>query len=134
MNRDNLSEQVITRNIKDIQTTDGKYTWYIDNLDPKNYTFKIFGMKSDQTLVTDFASEPITMTLGAPGCSIGNVGDISVKTSSDTSILSWMSVTGAVSYNIYRFTATGDPEFLQNTKDTNYMLFLSSGAVVHEDF
>lgn len=63
LSADSLSEQVITKNIKDMQTIDGKYTWYIDNLDPKNYTFKIFGMKSDQTLIADFASDPINMTI-----------------------------------------------------------------------
>jgi hypothetical protein len=57
-----------------------------------------------------------------------------VKTSTDTSILSWLSVTGAVSYNIYKYTAAGDTEFLTNTKDTSYTIFLSSGSVVHEDF
>lgn len=57
-----------------------------------------------------------------------------MKTSADTSILSWLSVTGAVSYNIYKYTAAGDTEFLTNTKDTSYTVFLSSGAVVYEDF
>ncbi len=134
MSSDSLSEQVITKNIKEMQTTDGKYSWYIDNLESKNYTFRIFGMKADQSLITDLSSEAITMMIGTPGCTIGNVGDIHVQSTQDKSVLSWMSVSGALSYNIYRYTAAWDPEFIQNTKDTSYILFLSSGAVIHEDF
>lgn len=88
-----------------MQTTDGKYSWYIDNLESKNYTFRIFGMKADQSLITDLSSEAITMMIGTPGCTIGNVGDIHVQSTQDKSVLSWMSVSGALSYNIYRYTA-----------------------------
>lgn len=91
-------------------------------------------MKDDGSMIPDFSSDAMTATIGTPGCSIGNVGEITVKTTADTSTLSWLAVTGALSYNIYKYTAAGDPEFLQNTKETSYTLYLSSGSVVHEDF
>lgn len=131
---DSLSEQVITKSASEIVSSGGVYSWYIDKLEPKSYTFRIFWVKNDGSLIPDFSSEALTATIGTPGCSIENVGEITVKTSTDTSILSWLSVTGAVSYNIYKYTAAGDTEFLTNTKDTTYTIFLSSGSVVHEDF
>lgn len=132
---DNLTEQVITKEKKDILVGTGtKYTWYIDKLPRKEFTFRIFGVKADGSLIDKLASEAIKATPGMIGCTIGNVGKIQVKTLSDKSILSWLSVTGAVSYNIYKFTAAGDPQFLQNTKETSYTLHLASGAVIHEDF
>ncbi len=133
-NPDSLSEQVITYEANKILNGSGEYTWYIDTLQPKNYTFRIFWLKEDQTLISDFASEPIRITLWKPGCSIGNVWEISVNTTPDKSILSWSSVTGALSYNIYKYTAAGESEFIKNTTDTSYVLFIASGSLVHEDF
>ncbi len=133
-NPDSLSEQVLTYETSKILNGSGEYIWYIDKLEPKKYTFRIFWLKADQALISNFASDPITLTLWKPGCSIGNVWEISVKTAADKSILSWSSVTGAISYNIYKFTAAGEGEFIKNTTDTSYTLFLSSWALIHEDF
>ena len=134
INSDNLSEQVMTKDIKDIQSASWIYTWYIPNLEPKNYTFRIFGMRADQTLISNFSSESVALMAWVAGCTIANVSEVKVDTTKDKSILSWLSVTGAISYNIYKFTAAGDPEFLQNTKEAQYVLFLASWSVVHEDF
>lgn len=41
-NPDSLSEQVITYEANKILNGSGEYTWYIDTLQPKNYTFRIF--------------------------------------------------------------------------------------------
>jgi len=132
---ESLSEQILTKNASEILSASGDtYTWYIDKLEPKNYTFRIFGVKADQSLISDFSSEAISATVGTPGCMIGNVGDITVATSKEKSILSWLSVTGALSYNVYKITPAGDYEFVQNTKETQYVLFLSSWSVMHEDF
>lgn len=43
-------------------------------------------------------------------------------------------MTGALSYNIYKYTAAGESEFIKNTTDTSYVLFIASGSLVHEDF
>ncbi len=133
-NPDSLSEQVITYEATKIVNGSGQYSWYIDKLEPKKYTFRIFGLKEDQSIISDFASDPVQITIWKPECSIGNVWEITVQTAPDSSTLSWSSVTGAISYNIYKYTAAGDAEFIKNTADTSYVLFLSSGSVLHEDF
>jgi hypothetical protein len=57
-----------------------------------------------------------------------------VQTNGTTSVLSWQSVTGALSYNIYKISASGDATFFQNVQDTKYILYLAKGEVKHEDF
>ncbi len=133
-NADSLTEQVITSEVNTIRNGSGEYTWYINSLTPKTYTFKIFGLKADGSLVSNFASDAMNATIGTIGCSIGNVGAIKVETGTGKSILSWETVTGAISYNIYKVSAAGDYSLLQNTKDNTYVIFLASGAVIHEDF
>lgn len=41
-NADSLSEQVITKSANEIVSSGGIYSWYIDKLEPKSYTFRIF--------------------------------------------------------------------------------------------
>ncbi len=131
---DSLTSEAMTYETGKIQGTGGVYNWYIDKLPAKNYTFKIFGAKADGSLIDGLTSEALSATVGTPGCSIGNVGKISVLTSKDTSTLSWGSVTGALSYNLYKVTPAGDYELVQNIKDTKYTLFLSSGSVAYDNF
>lgn len=133
-NPDSLTEQVVTNEVEKIKNGSGEYTWYINNLTPKTYTFKIFGMKADGSLISNFSSEALNGTIGKNTCSIGNVGTIHTETGSGKSILSWDTITGAVSYNIYKINAAGEYSLLQNTKDNKYIIFLASGAIVHEDF
>jgi hypothetical protein len=37
-----LSSEVTTFPLEKIKRPDGSYNWYIDKLEPKNYSFKIF--------------------------------------------------------------------------------------------
>ena len=59
---------------------------------------------------------------------------MTIATSSDKSIISWDPLVGAISYNIYRVTAAKDLELLQNVKENSYTLYISSGALVYQDF
>lgn len=79
-------------------------------------------------------SEPIVATIGTDSCTIGNISDLTVDTTSTKSIISWASLTGATSYNLYKVSAAGDYTLFQNTKDTQYTLFLASGAVTYDNF
>ena len=133
-NADSLTEQALTNEVSKIKNGSGEYSWYIDNLTAKTYTFKLFGVKADGSLVSNFSSDPMSATIGTMTCSIGNVGKIQINTTADTSILSWDTVTGALSYNIYKINAAGDSALLQNTKDTSYIIHLASGSIIHEDF
>ena len=130
---DSLREEAVTYDAAKIMTG-GLYSWYVPNLKPGNLTFKIFGMRADGTLIDGFVSEPVSGTIGQKTCTIANVGAITVETNGTTSVLSWQTVTGALSYNIYKVSASGDATFFQNVTDTKYTLYLTKGDVKHEDF
>jgi hypothetical protein len=74
-------------------------------LEPKNYTFKIFGLKSDGSLIAGIVSDPVTANVSIPSCTIGNVGNIAVRSEAGKSILTWSTLTGAISYNVYKVSA-----------------------------
>jgi hypothetical protein len=129
-----LSNEVITYPIEKIKRDDGSYSWYIDKLAPKTYSFKIFSVMSGGALVPDFSSEALSAVVGKGSCSIGNVSTIKTLSSSDKTILSWDALSGALSYNIYRLSAAKDYELIENVKTNTYTIFLSSGALSYQDF
>ncbi len=135
-NADSLSQEVTTLAIDKIasKTNSGGYTWYIDNVSPDTYTFKIFGRTASGTLIAALVSEPIVATVGKDSCTIGNVSGLTVATDTSKSVISWAALSGAISYNLYRVSAAGDYSIFQNTKDPTYTLYLSSGAVTYENF
>lgn len=76
----------------------------------------------------------MSAVIGKTGCSIGNIGDIQVATSSDKTVLSWAALTGAISYNIYRVMPSQDYELIKNVTENSYVIYLSSGSLVYQDF
>ena len=135
-NADSLTQEVTTLTIDKIasKVNSGSYTWYIDKVPTDTYTFKIFGRTASGTLISGLVSEPIVATLGKDSCTIGNVAGLTVATDASKSIISWTTLTGATSYNLYKVSAAGDYSIFQNTKESNYTLYLSSGAVTYENF
>lgn len=133
-NATSLTKEVLTYASGKILQKDGSYTWYIDNLEPKAYTFKILGIKWDGTLIAGLESDAINTTIGATTCTVANVGDIHIVSDASKSMLSWTSVTGALSYNVYKLWANGEYNLVQNIKENTYTLYLASGAVTHDDF
>ncbi len=114
--------------------TDGLYHWYVDKLEQKTYYFKVLGLKADGTTIAWLSSDPVSATIGKEGCTIGNVGAITVQALADKSILIWDPVPNAISYNIYKVLASGDQVLFQNVKENRYTLFLTPGEVTYEDF
>lgn len=104
---------------------DGKYSWYIDNLTPGQYTFKIQGKNNAGALMENLISEPLLATIGVQQCTISNVGDIQVKTDTSKSVLSWPVVQGAMGYNVYKIDASGKYTLVTRVKDPSYTVFLS---------
>lgn len=131
---DGFGSGVTTYETGKIIGSDGLYHWYIPGLESKTYYFKILAMKTDGTVIGGVSSDPINATVGKDGCTIGNVGTISIQTLSGKSILSWDQVSNAVSYNIYKVSAAGDQTLFQNVKENQYTLYLASGAVTYDDF
>jgi hypothetical protein len=131
---DSLSTEVMTYSTGKIMGTGGIYSWYIDKLDSKTYTFKIFGARADNALIPLFVSEPIVATIGKDAVAVANVGAITVQSGSGKSIMSWAPVSCAVSYNVYKVTAAGDHTLVQNTKEPTYTVFLNTGTTSMDDF
>jgi hypothetical protein len=129
-----LSSEVTTFPLEKIKRPDGSYNWYIDKLEPKNYSFKIFWVLSGGLLAPDFSSEALSATVGKWSCSIGNISTVKVMTSADKTVLSWDALSGALSYNVYRLSASKDYELVENVKANSYTLYLSSGSLVYQDF
>jgi hypothetical protein len=135
-NADSLTQEVTTLTLDKIgsKTNSGSYTWYIDKIPTDTYTFKIFGRSASGVLIAGVISEPIVATIGKDSCTIGNVSGLTVATDRSKSIISWTALTGALSYNLYKVSAAGDYSIFQNTKESTYTLYLSSGAVTYENF
>lgn len=112
---------------------DGIYTWYIANLAPGEYTFRLQGQTATGGLISDLVSEPITATIGVASCTVSNVGKIHISTDSSKSILTWDAVPGATAYNVYRIV-DGKYNLVQKVDTPSYTLFLSRGAVTYNDF
>lgn len=129
-----LSKEVTTMSLEKIKRPDGSYNWYIDKLEAKNYSFKIFWVLSGGLLAPDLSSEALSASVGRWSCSIGNIWTIKTMTSADKTILSWDALTGALSYNVYRLSAAKDYELVENVKSNSYTLYLSSGSLVYQDF
>jgi hypothetical protein len=133
-NANSLSNEVVTYPIDKIKRDNGSYSWYIDKLPAKTYSFKIFSVMSGGALVPDFSSEALSAVVGKESCSIGNISTIKMSTASDKTILSWDALSGALSYNIYRLSPAKDYELVENIKTNTYTIFLSSGALAYQDF
>lgn len=131
---DSLSEEKTTFPASQIQSTGGIYTWYIDNLLPKNYTFKIFWLKADATTIQELVSDPLVANIAIPACTIWNVGDITVMTEPGKSILSWPSLSWALSYNIYKVSPAWDQILVQNVTNTQYTIHHTQWQIVYSDF
>lgn len=48
-NEQTMTGEAMTYSTGKIQKPDGNYSWYISNLAPKTYFFKILGVKADGT-------------------------------------------------------------------------------------
>jgi hypothetical protein len=130
-----LTSEVTTLTLDKITRPNGTYNWYIPNLPAKNYTFKIFGLASDGTLVSEVVSDPVTITVGKQGsCSIGNVTSVMATTYTDKTLLSWDPLPTAISYNVYRISATKDLELVENVTGTSYTINLAPGTASYADF
>jgi hypothetical protein len=131
-----LTKEVNTYTLDRIRSRDTAwgYSWYVDNLTPGTYTFKIFGRTEEGTTISWLVSEPIVATIGQPGCTIGNVGNLQVQTDTSKSTITWTALTWAISYNVYKVSPSGDYVLVQNVKDPSYTLFLSKWAVTYDNF
>jgi len=112
----------------------GVYTWYMASLPPNTYTFKIYGQDTSGQFISGLVSDPITATIGVAGCTISNVGPITITSDNSKSVMHWDAVAGADGYNIYKVDADGKYTLFQKVTTPTYTIFLSQGAVKYENF
>ncbi len=113
------------------------YKWYVDNLEPGKYFFKIAGLDIAGSPVTGVESDLLEaeISLNAAGkCSIANVSGLKVATTEDQSVLSWDSIPEALSYNVYKKDTSGSYGLIENVKVTSYTIHLAKDSVKFEDF
>jgi hypothetical protein len=113
------------------------YKWYVDNLEPGKYFFKIAGLDIAGSPVTGVESDLLEaeISLNAAGkCSIANVSGLKVATTEDQSVLSWDAIPEALSYNVYKKDASGSYVLIENVKVTSYTIHLAKDSVKFEDF
>ncbi len=72
-NEESFASEAVTWNTGRIMKSDGRYEWYVDKLPIKSYAFKIIGMRADGTLIENLTSEILSVTVGNPTCTVGNV-------------------------------------------------------------
>ncbi len=131
---DSLSQEITTTPASKIQWTGWIYQWYIDKLEPDTYTFKIFGMKKDGSLVPLLVSEPLVVVIGKDAVAVANVGKITVTAEPWKSMMSWNPVACAVSYNVYKVSADWAFELVSNTKEPNYTVYFDTGTITKDNF
>jgi hypothetical protein len=123
---DALGSEVTTYTLDKIKKPNGTYNWYIPGLVAKSYTFKIFGMDGSGAVMSDVTSDPVSLAVGVPGaCTIGNVTSLRAETLADKTVLSWDTLSGAISYNIYRINASKDLELIKNVTTNTYTIDLA---------
>ena len=82
-------------------------------------------MSTDGSVIQNLIPEIVKVATGDAACMIGAVGDITVINEAGKSILTWKSLTGAQSYNVYRITSAGDEEFVKNVTEAKYVIYQS---------
>lgn len=117
----------------------GLYTWYIDGVTPATYFVKVSGLDKEGAEMSNLMSnvQEVAMTLNAAGpqaCVVGDVGDIKVVSEKWISIISWKSVENSKGYKVYKRTWSGELEFVADTKEPMYKIYIASGAIKYEDF
>ena len=117
----------------------GLYTWYIDGVSPATYFVKVSALDKDGAEISGLISsiQEVAMTLNAAGpqaCIVGDVGGIKVISEKWVSIISWKSVENSKGYKVYKKSGSGELEFVADTKDPMYKIYIASGAIKYEDF
>ncbi len=130
-----LTQEIKTLAADSIKKSDGTYTWYIPNLSKKKWYFKILALDGTDTAIEGVSSDVIDVMVDSNAtCTIGNITGLTTTTESSKSTLKWDSLTGAMSYNIYKKNADATMTLIQNTKDSSYVIYLSSGSIAYSDF
>jgi len=116
---------------------DGKYTWYIGNLEVGKYFFQIYALDSAGVEIPGVRSAIIDADLSvasAGQCTIPNITGLKGEKKGDVVVLSWDNVPEAVSYNVYKKGTDGTLNLIENVKTNSYTLNFSQDKVKFDEF
>lgn len=130
-------KEVITYE-KSQMKVDGKYTWYIPNLDEGIYYSTVIALDKDKNELSMNSWEQ-PFTIGGPTaawCFIDKVSGVTVKKSGSKSIISWDKLADAASYQIFKKDANGEYAMIDEIEDTKYIINIDMSVEeeVFEDF
>lgn len=132
-----LTSTAVTSDISKIyNTASGTYGWYIPNLSISQYYFQVYALDASGSEI-DAPSDVISLdlSLGSAGkCMISNIGNIRLSRASDTVTLTWDTITGANSYNVYKKDATGNFALVTNVATPSYVVHIAGKDVKYDDF
>ena len=127
------------------------FAWYVNNLPYGAYNAKVVALDASGAVVPAVASATGSFELVAPLpaapaeatgavlpelCSVGSVEDIKVTVDpkKTKSVLTWTALSGAVSYNVYKKDATGQPVLVENVAAPTYTAYISGDKVAYDTF
>lgn len=133
------TKEVITYEKSQIKKEEGKYTWYIPNLEPGEYFSTIIALDKDRK-ETAINSGEQTFTLAldaAPTCTIEKISGFKIEKATATySILTWDKQDDAATYQIFKKDAGGQFAMIDEITANKYRINVdtSAGQKIFEDF
>ncbi len=133
------TKEVLTYEKTQIKKEEGKYTWYIPNLEPGVYYATIIALDKDKK-ETPVNSGEQTLTVNidaAPTCTIEKISGLKLETVTSTySVMTWDTQPDASSYQIYKKDASGQFAMIDEITTNKYRINIdaSAGQKIFEDF
>lgn len=131
-----------------IATASG-FAWYINNVPYGTYNAQIVALDASGAvipgvvpaitnfeLVAPLPAAPVEAAVVPEQCFLGNIEDIKVTTDAKKtkSVLAWGALSGAISYNVYKKDATGQPVLVENVTAPTYTAYISGNKVTFDEF
>lgn len=125
------------------------FAWYVNNLPYGAYAVKVVALDASGAVIPGVAAAsgvfeivapleaaPVVSAEAAPSCTLGNVEGLKVTTDAKKtkSTLTWDTLTGSVSYDVFKKDASGQPVLVENVKATSYVVYISGNKVTYDEF
>lgn len=118
---------------------DGKYTWYIPNIEPGEYFSTITALDTDKKPTTiNSGEQTFTVALdAAPTCTIEKISGFKIEQSTGSySVLTWDTLKEAAAYQIFKKDASGEFVMIDEVTTNKYRINIDTTTkeIVFEDF
>lgn len=118
---------------------EGKYTWYIPNIEPGEYFSTIIALDTDKK-TTSITSDEQTFTVSldaAASCVVEQISGFRIEEATGTySILTWDKQDDVASYQIFKKSASGEFNMVDEITTNKYRINVdtTTGEEIFEDF